>query len=189
MSSRPTIRRPRDNAIGFCCGAMREALQLHPPVIIGELHRHPLGIALYNTFDPEVEDGFRYLPMQQIRHCPWCGKIVNRALDCAEAYEDAATWWAAKARERGIEVSLPLHKCAWLRFALSKDDIFIAYGDTEGLTLPRFTIDVPGGSLTGFGIPVWRCPGCGSEITSNHPEPSALPTERSIPPSTTHPRY
>jgi hypothetical protein len=180
-------QRPPQKPVRSCCGAMRQALRLRPPVLLGEVGRKRFGIAVYNTYVPG--EGYRFLSRQAFRHCPWCGKVVNRWWDGDANYEWEARLWESAAKKQHVVVPRPEHACAWLRAHLANEDTFIVYGLAEGLLFPRFSVRHAGGRLTGAGLPIWHCPGCGEEIAHGHPEPTKLPQEVPIPRGTKHPRY
>jgi hypothetical protein len=179
-------RAPRKR-VRSCCGAMRQALRLRPPVLQGDIGRKSLGIVVYNTYSRG--EAYRYLPRQDLRNCPWCGKVVNRWCASNVDYRRSARYWEKQAKNYRYGVKLPQHACAWLRLQLSVEDTYIAFGPEEGLMFPRFIADVPGGRLRGTGIPIWHCPGCGEEMYPGHPAPTTLPQEAPLPRGTNHPRY
>ena len=178
-------RAPSSKPPRYCCTAMRAALRLRPPVLLGEVGRKTLGIAVYNTFNPR--HGYAMLPRQAIRHCPWCGRVVNRWWSKVD-YAESARYWAKQARKYRHRVTLAPHACDWIKTQLLNEDTYIVYGRAEGLLLPRFRA-VHGGRLTGMGIPVWFCPGCGVQLTNERPDPSEVPAAIPLPHGTTHPRY
>jgi endogenous inhibitor of DNA gyrase (YacG/DUF329 family) len=190
------FKHPRHKPRRFCCEAMRAACNLRPPVIFGYFGTKDLGLPVFNAYVPG--GSYRYLPRVAIRHCPWCGKLVNRWWDKEDSRDFAgrkvtdasmARQWSARAKNAGVHVPLPPHACAWMRAHLSIRDTYIVYAAETGVLLPRFSTKRAGGRLTGWGVPIWYCPHCGKALVKEPPAATALSRKRRLPKTTTHPRY